>query len=90
MLEPPDELKRRLLYILHRGLVEARLLAQAGQTQQLHDLADCLESIPAYMSRWREEDVEIIKASLETYRNKYPGNRFNHWEFLDRYVPPEF
>jgi hypothetical protein len=83
---------RRLLFILHRGWIEARELAQAGRSDQLYDLAEALHPIPAYMSRWRDEDLETIRLNLETYCKKYPGSakRFQYLEFLDQWEPPDF
>jgi hypothetical protein len=92
MSEPPNDLKIRLLFILHRGWVEARELAGLKQSEQLYDLADTLHSIPAYMSRWDFKDLEAIRFSLKTYCQKYPDSakRFQYMEFLDQWPPPNF
>jgi hypothetical protein len=37
-----QEIQHRLLFILHRGQVGARLVAQAKKPEQLFDLADAL------------------------------------------------
>jgi hypothetical protein len=84
-----DELKRRLLFILKRGLIEARLLAQAKRTQQICDLSDGLEQLPSWLNAWDEQHLEELRSNLETYRNKYPDS-FSYLDFLDRYEPPPF
>jgi len=83
-----QELERRLLLILHRGWVEARLLAQGQKHQQLFDLADALEPVPGYMDRWEEEHLEAIRFNLKTYRQKHPGSSFDYLRYLDVDPPP--
>jgi len=84
-----QELQRRLLFIIHRGLVEARLLAQAQKHQQLFDLTDALEPIPGYMDRWEESHLEAIRFNLKIYRQKYPDSTFDYLRYLDVDSPPE-
>lgn len=88
-MRPPPDLERRLLFILHRGLVEARLLAQSGNNQQLVDLADAMEPIPGWMASWEPEHLEQVRFNLETYATKYP-NAFDHISYIDKYDPPQF
>jgi hypothetical protein len=57
MNEPPEDIKLRLLFILHRGLVEARLLAGADRSKQVFDLADALELIPGMLKDWHDGDL---------------------------------
>ena len=64
-------LNRRLLFILHRGWVEARLLAQRKRFDQLYDLADALEPVSGYMNDWKDEDLESILFNLATYQKKH-------------------
>lgn len=92
MTEPNDNLRKRLLFILHRGWVEARELAGLKKYEQLYDLADALHEIPAYMTRWRVENLEELRANLKAYCDKYPGSskRYQYLEFLDRFEPPNF
>jgi hypothetical protein len=78
-----DGFQRRLLFILHRGLVEARLLAQAKSDQQLFNLADALESIPSYIDNWEDSHLEIIRFNLKAYRDKYPSPSFDYLRYLD-------
>lgn len=90
MNEPPEELKRRLLFVLHRGWVEARLLAQAKKYDQLFDLADALEPLPAYMSRWEDAHYQAVLFNLTKYQRKYPSQRFEYLDFLERFDPGPF
>jgi hypothetical protein len=83
----PTDLHRRLLFILHRALVESRLLAQAGRAQQVLDLADALEPLPGWMAAWKDEYLDAIRSNLETYAKKYPS-AFCYLDFIDRYEPP--
>lgn len=69
----PADTRRRLLFILHRARVEARLLAQAGKMQQVHDLADALEPLPAWLASWKDEYLEATRLNLKTYTARYPG-----------------
>ena len=86
-----QEIKRKLLFILHRALVEARLLAQAKKHDQLFDLADAFEPIPAYMDNWQDSHLEAIRFNLKTYRNKYPNPSFDYLRYLDiDPTPPRF
>jgi len=84
-----NDLQRRLLFILHHGLVEARLLALAGKLQQVFDLADALEQLPGWMASWKPEYLNDLKRNLETYSRMYP-DAFGYLEFLDKFSPPTF
>ncbi len=81
MNEPTDDIKLRLLYILHRGLVEIRLLAGANRGQQAFDLADALELITGMLKDWHDGDMEKARSLLKTYHDKYPTGGF---DFLAR------
>ena len=83
------DLQRRLLFILHRGLVESRLLAQGGNQQQVFDLADALEPLPGWLASWKDEYLDAVRENLETYAAKYP-NAFRYLDFIDKYEPPPF
>jgi hypothetical protein len=85
----PIDIERRLLFILHRALIETRLLAQAGKQQQLLDLADALEPLPSWMASWRDERIEELRSNLESYAAKYP-DAFEYLDFIDRHDPPPF
>lgn len=78
-----EELRRRLLFILHRALVEARLLAQANKHEQLMALADTMEPIPGHLQDLERCDLEGIRFSLRTYRTKFPSPSFDYLRYLD-------
>jgi hypothetical protein len=88
-MSPPSDLQRRLLFILHRGLVEVRLLAQAGEQQQVFDLADALEPIPGWLASWRNEHLDAVRRDLVTYATRYP-HAFRYFDYLDKFDPPSF
>ncbi len=72
-------LRKKLLYILHRGLIEFRLLAMSPEkTGQVHDLADALENIPNLIIAWKDSFLEGILRELRTYESRYPdGFRYS-------------
>ncbi|HSO32879.1 MAG TPA: hypothetical protein VLT33_10185, partial [Labilithrix sp.] len=74
---------------LHRGLVDLRLLAQGGKTQQAFDLADTLECLPGLLVSWKEEHLIELRAQLEAYAEKYPDG-FRYSDFIEKYDPPAF
>ena len=80
MREPPQEVKLRLLFILHRGFVEARLLAAGSKAQQIFDLSDALELIPGMISNWEDKNLDQVRSMLENYQKKYSGG----FDFLSR------
>jgi hypothetical protein len=86
-----QDLRERVLYVLHRGLVEIRLLAQAGKLDQVRDLADILEVMPGWLSDGSKDNPSAasIKADLQLYEQRYPGS-FNYSDFIDKYDLPSF
>jgi len=87
MNTPDPLLLLRLLFILHRGWIEARLLAQRQQWQQLYDLTDALEPIPAAITRWNENELAASKFNLIAYETKYHKNAFQYSQYLDLNAP---
>lgn len=88
-MNPLDpELLIRLLFILHRGWIEARLLSQRQAWQQLYDLTDALEPLPAAISRWNDQELEATRFNLNAYEKKYPENTFKYSQYLDLTSPP--
>jgi hypothetical protein len=84
------DLQRRLLYILHRGLVEIRLLAKSGQVDQAADLADLLEVIPGWLiDETKALPRREIENDLKAHEEKY-ARSFKYSDFIDRYEPPDF
>ena len=86
MAAPPN-IEHRLLFILHRGLVEARLPAQAGKIQQLHDLADALEPLPGWIASWKDEHLDAARSALATYAARNP-DALGYVDYIDTYEPP--
>jgi hypothetical protein len=79
----PEVMCRKLLYLLHRGFLESRQLAQRNRQQQLYDLADALEPLPGFLAEWREEYLGLIRSNLEAYQHKYPGAAWDYLVLLD-------
>lgn len=88
MNTPDPILLLRLLFILHRGWVEARLLAQGQQWQQLYDLTDALEPLPAALTRWNDDELDATRFNLTAYETKYPENTFHYSHYLNLTTPP--
>jgi hypothetical protein len=83
----PD-LAKRLLFILHRGLVQARNLALCEGNQQLADLADALEILPGLIDDWKDGHLELVRAILKTYQEKYPGSPYDYLAELESDATP--
>ena len=64
----PNE-KKRVLFILHSGLVEIRNLALASNNRQIAALADALEIIPTEFLV--EDSFQRIINYVEDYQKKY-------------------
>lgn len=77
------ELQRRLLFVLHRGLLEARLLSKEGSGEQIFDLTDALEQIPGYLDSWEPAHLESIRFNLKTYAKRHPQSTFNYLRYLE-------
>jgi hypothetical protein len=90
MNPPSDDIGLRLLFILHRGFVEVRLLAGAGKNNQVFDLADALELIPGMLKNWHDEDFEQVLLLLKTYQDKYPVGGFDFLARLRDHLPLAF
>jgi hypothetical protein len=85
----PDDLARRLLFILHWGLVEARNLALSAGHHQIADLADTLEILPGLIADWDGEKLDLVRSILKTYDEKYVGRGFVYSDYLGKYAPPD-
>jgi len=84
-----DELQRRLLFILHRGLVEIRILCQGpNNSAQVFDLADAIELIPGYLNAWHPDHFELIRFALNGYQKKYAESSFDYLRYLEIDTPP--
>ena len=85
-----QELRKRLLYILHLGLAEIRNLAHGSGNEQIADLADAMEILPGFVDRLSEDDLEMIRFVLKNYQDKYHSSfdypaRFEHYEAPERF-----
>jgi hypothetical protein len=83
-------LRKRLGYILYRGLNEARNLASGGSNEQIFELADAMEILPRYLDECSEADFELIRFVLQNYQAKYPHSNNRYVEILEgEQEPPE-
>ncbi len=83
-MTPPqkEEFKRRLGYILHRGLAEIRSLAtNSERLPQIAELADVLEYLPRFLNDPTDDDVSMVRTVLGDYQQRHP----NSWELV-RYL----
>jgi hypothetical protein len=69
----PELLRRKLLFILHHGLVEIRNLAVAAGQDQIAELADALEIIPGLIEGWDNDRAETVRDVLKDYRQQVRG-----------------
>jgi hypothetical protein len=84
-------LDRHLLFVLHRGLVEARLLAQSDQYAQAFDLIDALETLPGMIASDRQIPMDLVRFNFSKYKAKYPQSSFDYLKYLeDVTLPSEF
>lgn len=70
-MDGPTTLQQKLLVILQRCFHELRDLASSGQWQQIYDLADTVEIIPALMLRWEEKNLDRVREVLAIYQSKH-------------------
>jgi hypothetical protein len=80
MNQCPPQLASRLLYVLHRGWVEARNCTL--NAQQEFDLADAMHNIPGFLADWKDEYLEMIREDLRAYQKKYPAAGNNYLGYL--------
>jgi hypothetical protein len=84
------ELTRRVLFILHRGFVEATNLAYDSRHAQIADLADAMELIPRLIPRLDQEGaVEMLRFVLTNYERQYPTERYDYSKYLDEWPVPD-
>jgi hypothetical protein len=89
MTQIPPDLAKRLLFILHRGLTEARNLGLGAGQEQIADLADALEILPGTIDHWDDQRLETIRFVLRNYAEKYPSSTYDYSAYLEKYEPPE-
>ena len=83
MVTNRDVLFQKLHVILHRSLVESRNLALGRNCEQLVDLADTFEIVPEMLTRWKDEDLDVVRKILANYQTKYPGAAYDYLSILD-------
>jgi hypothetical protein len=83
-----NDLQKRVLYILHLGLVEIRNLALTAGQQQIADLADAMEILPGLLDKGGSEDLELIRHVLKDYQEKYRSN-YDFPRRLEEFEVPE-
>lgn len=83
---PPDDIHRRLLLILHEGLVEIRNRVQ--DPERVSYLSDLLEVIPVWMVTWKPEYHDLIRGMLQEYEQRYPP-MFNYVRYFDGHDLPD-
>lgn len=64
---------KKLYYLLHRSLVDARNLSLAREWERLADLSDTFEIIPSLMARWDDQHLDLIRTILAAYQDRHPG-----------------
>lgn len=78
------DLKHRLRYVIHLGLVEIRNMAYlGGQDAQIAKLADVLEFLPRYLDDDREPDMLVIREQFEQYQAENPKSIYDYLGYLD-------
>lgn len=80
--------RRQLLFILHRGLGDARNLSLGPNSQQIFHLADALENIPLHLIRPCASSLDEIERDLATYAQKYPDS-FPYRTVLNWQIPDD-
>ena len=95
---------KQLQFVLHRGLLELRMLAFLTQDKkdtdissminQMCELTDILELIPCCMNRLifakgSDSLLGIIRQSFLAYKIKFPKSTFDYIRHLDVETPPE-
>lgn len=82
MVANQEILFQKLHVILQRSLVESRNLAMNRNCEQLYDLADTFEIVPTLMTRWKDEDLEVVRNSLCHYQSKYRQTAYDYLSIL--------
>jgi hypothetical protein len=83
MIAEQATLEKKLHYLLHRSLVDARNLALAKDHQKIFDLADAFEIMPSLMAQWEEGHLDLVRSILRRYQDKYRGEVFDYLSILD-------
>ncbi len=76
-------LYRKLLYLLHRSLVDLRSLSLAQEHQQAADLADAFEIMPGLLADWEDSHCELLRQVLLSYQAKYGERAYDYLSVLE-------
>lgn len=77
-----DEGQRRAwCVVLHRALVEIRIVAFQGKSEQAYDLADAVHNIPIYLDS-PDFDWAMAVYCLRQYHAKYPRLEGDVFDYL--------
>jgi hypothetical protein len=72
-----SELRAKLPYLIHVGLVELRLLGyERAPHEQIAKLADVLEFLPRYLEPDGKPDMEVVREQFEQYAAEFPRSQF--------------
>jgi len=84
--------RARIVYLLHRGCVEIRCLAQAhGDYQEIADLADIMEWLPRFLDdEPGDESWDTIREQIENYGRKYPRSGERLVRYLSEPIPARY
>jgi hypothetical protein len=86
MKPPPEEIARRLIYILYQAWVEAR--AYSADSQRIFDLADAMHNAPALLTNFDEDWLGYFREDLRRYGEKHLSAR-DYIAYLDQGVPDD-
>lgn len=72
-----SDLRTKLPYLIHVGLVELRLMGyERAPHEQVAKLADVLEFLPRFLEPDGKPDLEVIREQFEQYAAEFPQSRF--------------
>jgi hypothetical protein len=86
MKPPPDEIVRRLSYILYLAWCEAR--NTSGDSQRIFDLADAFHNAPALFVNYSEGWLQALREDLRCYYEKHLSTH-NYARYLDDPAPED-
>jgi hypothetical protein len=86
MKPPPEEIARRLIYILYEAWTDVR--SHPLDSQRLFELADAMHNAPALLTNFSERWLGYLREDLQGFYEKYPTSR-NYIDFLDNGVPED-
>jgi hypothetical protein len=85
MTPPPEEIRRRIIYILHWAWVEAR--ARSPDSEFVFDLSDVMHNVPSLLHNYTPQHAEVTREELAKFCRKYSRPRL--LELWENGVPAE-